>query len=164
VRAGRVVPPPGIGACAALFRHDGVGRDLVLASKYRNRRDAMPWIGSTMAALVEEVPDLVTWAPTAPARRRGRGFDQAELLARHVARALRVPCRPSLSRLPGEAQTGRSAIERRRGVGFRSRPVGGRVLVVDDVVTTGATLAAAAAALRAAGAASVDAVVASHRR
>src|SRR5436853_66800 len=59
--------------------------------------------------------DVVTWAPTTTARRRQRGFDQAEHLARAVGAALAVPVRPCLIRRAGAAQTGRSAGERRRG-------------------------------------------------
>lgn len=163
-RAGPVAAPVGIDACTALLHHDGAGRALVLACKYRNRRDALPWLGAEMAALVASPPDLVTWAPTTPARRGTRGYDQAELLARRVARSLGRPCRGLLARLPGEAQTGRSAAARREGVAFVARPVrAARVLLVDDVLTTGSTLGAAAAALRSAGAGAVDAVVAAHR-
>jgi predicted amidophosphoribosyltransferase len=107
--------------------------------------------------LAAPVPDIVTWAPTTAVRRRQRGFDQAELLARAVARRLGLPCRSLLARRPGPPQTGRALAERRGGPGFRPRrAVSGRsVLIVDDVVTSGSTAAAAAGALRSAGARSV---------
>jgi len=105
----------------------------------------------------------VTWVPTSNARRRQRGFDQAELLARAVARELDRPCRSRLVRAPGPAQTGRSRTERLRGPTFSI--VGGHgdpsaVLVVDDVLTTGATVSAAASTLRSAGVDRIDVAVA----
>jgi predicted amidophosphoribosyltransferase len=104
---------------------------------------------------------VVTWAPTTTSRRRARGFDQAELLARGVASELRRPCRGLLSRRSGPAQTGRAGEERRRGVAFEAlEPVPATVIVVDDVLTTGATLTAAAAALRSASSISVIAATA----
>jgi predicted amidophosphoribosyltransferase len=68
-----------------------------------------------------------------------------------------------LRRRPGPPQTGRSLIERRRGPSFDVRcPSPERVLVVDDIVTSGATVTAAALALRAGGALEVRAVVAAR--
>jgi len=142
-----------------------VGRELVARLKYRNARAAVPFLASAIAALVDpSAVDVVTWAPTAAARRRGRGFDQAQVLARAVARCLRRPCRSLLHRRPGSpCQTGRTLAERRRGPAFDARcRVTGRVLVIDDIVTSGATVAAAAAALREGGAASVGVAVAAR--
>ena len=174
--------PPGVDGCAALLEYDGAGRELVARLKYRNARSSVPFLARGMAALAlaatsadadvdapgdrpgVDVVDVVTWAPTTPARLRARGFDQAEVLARAVARRLGVPSRRLLRRGGGPAQTGRGALARHQGPAFAPCRAlrGGRVLLVDDVVTTGATVAAAARALREAGAARV-AVVAAAR-
>ncbi len=141
--------------------------------KYRNHRAVLPGLAAAMTSLVVEpgtpmAIDVVTWAPTTPARRRQRGFDQAELLARRIARHLRRPCRRLLVRLPGEAQTGRPLAERQGAPSFRPRPrprlwlPHSSVLVVDDVITSGATMAAAARALRLAGATTVAALAAAR--
>ena len=151
--------------CVALLRYEGPAREVVTQLKYRNARATAGWLAGRMAALVADAPiEVATWAPTTELRRRSRGFDQAEVLARRVARHLGLPCLPLLARVPGPPQTGRTLLERRDGPQFLARRsvVGRHVLVVDDVVTTGATLSAAARALRSAGAAGVVGLAAAH--
>jgi len=150
--AALVPAPPG--AVPALVAYEGVARELVAALKFRHARRLARPLAAGMAELVPPgLASVVTWAPTSPARRRQRGYDQAELLARALAAELGLPCRSLLERIGGGHQTGLDRVHRLAGPAFRPRPpVPVRVLVVDDVTTTGATLLAAAGALRAAGA------------
>ena len=141
----------------------GRPRDVLLGFKYGNRRQlahhfAGLLVNRLLAAGVRPRDiDVVTWAPTSRQRRQRRGFDQAELVARRVAAQMGVPCRRLLDRDGGPAQTGLDRATRLHGPVFRASPsaAGRRVLVVDDVVTTGSTLRSAEAAIRRAGAVSV---------
>ena len=156
--------PPVFDWARAAGVYTGALRDAVQRFKFGRR----PALARPLAALVLEqcaaavLPGAVLVpVPLARARERERGFNQAALLAERVARALGAPLRPRwLARPRATApQTALSAAERRVNVSgaFVASPsaAGADVVLVDDVLTTGATAAECARALRAAGARSV---------
>ncbi len=110
--------------------------------------------------------DAITWVPLARRRRAERGYDQARALAVAVARLRRVPAvRLVRRRVASGPQARRSGEERRtamHGAFEPARAAPATVLVVDDVLTTGATAAACAEALATAGARRVHVVAAAR--
>lgn len=145
----------GIGQVGALFAYEGVGATLIQSFKFRDGRLLASAFADHLATEIAEAMDLpsaISWLPTSARRRRERGFDQAEILARAVGRRLGVPVRSLLRRTSTAAQTGLSWEERSHNVAFRARRRAcgrcrGAVALIDDVCTTGATVRAAAAAL-----------------
>ncbi len=150
-----LAPPHGLDSLDALLAYDDVSRPLLVAVKYRNALSSIDVLAPALASLLAPLASsaVVTWAPTTAARRRRRGFDQAEVVAAAIARALHRPTRRLLRRIDGPPQTGRSRLERQGAARFA--PVGvapAQLVLVDDVCTTGATLSEAAETLRSAGA------------
>lgn len=149
----------------ACWSHDGSAAELVRELKYRRATTAVTPLADAMALLVPPV-DLITWAPSSSERRRSRGFDQAELLARAVASRAGLPVRRLVRRRNDLPQTARDREGRLAGPSLQPR---GRrlrrfptVLVIDDVSTTGATLRAMAEVLRSHGAGEVAGLVATR--
>jgi predicted amidophosphoribosyltransferase len=146
----------------AALRYDEDVRRLVRAWKEQGQRG----LAEDAAALVADVVArpaavLVTFVPADPGRRLRRGYHPAQRLAEALARRWQLPCEPRLQRSgPSRRQRGLSLAERRRNVrdAFRSAPVRGSIVLVDDVYTSGATAHAAASALRAAGGARIEVV------
>jgi len=162
----RANPPPFDGLRAA-FVYDARARVLVHALKYRGMTALAPPMASLMArALRGSVEaEAIVPVPLAGRRRRTRGYNQAEVLARALGEELGLPVAPrALRRTRETAPQARAADSnaRRRNVegAFEAAAdaAGRRLMLVDDVTTTGATLSACARALREAGAASVWAV------
>lgn len=149
--------------CRALYEYDSVSRSLVLSGKNFGRRDLLREAARSMAAEVDRAFgvdfDAVSFVPATASHRRERGFDQGRVLARAVARSLDLPSRPLLRRR-GASQKGRDREERFAGPEIRTRVarVPATILLIDDVITTGASLQAASRALRSAGAEHVSAI------
>ena len=161
---------------AAAFSYEGPARSLVKACKFRKLRS----IAAEMAALAgprfaqvcdaggERLPfSAATWVPTTAGRRLERGFDQAELFAQELASGAGLAAAPLLARTRAAGK--QSALDRAgragnvHGAVVCTQPVGSppaadthttrfpRVLIIDDVYTTGETLNECATALSAAG-------------
>jgi ComF family protein len=160
---------PWVHTVVAAWEYDDAARALVLALKLEGRRDAAPPLVHAMAATVARsglLGEAVTWVPGRPSDIRARGFDHAELLARLVAPRIGLRARSLLFRRGSPPdQSGLSAAQRRQNLigAFEARPCNGRVIVVDDVITTGATARACAAALRAGGAEMVELLAACRK-
>lgn len=159
--------PPGFDRAWSSAPYEGVVRDLVAALKFRRllpvadlMADRIHWLAPAHLLSGAVVP-----VPASPPRRRRRGFDPAGELAGALAERLEAPLTACLTRRGGRRQVGRRRAERLGHppqVSAATR-VPRSVILVDDVLTTGATLTACAKALRAGGAQRVVAVTFARR-
>ena len=161
---------PAFQGARSLYLYEGAAREAVHALKYNYLSALAQPMAQLMARYVEEEEDieadLLVAVPLYARRQRLRGYNQSALLARELSRLCGLPLAGrGLARRRNTPPQARSvdAEARKRNVADafiadRRRVEGKRVLLIDDVMTTGATLDACARALRQAGAASVWAV------
>jgi ComF family protein len=161
--------PPAYDRARAALEYGDISRDLVLALKYQGRRDSLDLLASWMAAAGADLltgAHLIVPVPLHYIRLVRRGFNQSAWLAAALSRRTSIPLAvDTLTRTRSTPiQGGLSADGRRRNVqgAFKVRPSrmtkvkGQKILLVDDVLTTGATAEACSRALKRANAACVE--------
>lgn len=152
----------------APFAFEGPARASIHHLKYGGVRGVGRALGAAMATCVPPGADVATWVPLARRRKAERGFDQARVLAAAVGRETGLPVRRLLRRVVSTGPQARRDAEARRAAmrgSFVARDraaVPDHVLLVDDVLTTGATAAACAEILLAQGASRVSLLVAAR--
>lgn len=165
--------PPAYDRARAPLVYDGTGRRLIHQFKYSDRMDLAPLLARLMVGAGQELlagADMVVPVPLHRRRLIGRRFNQAAILARAVARISDVAERPDLliRARPTAHQVGLSRARRWRNVAGAFRlaegvdVTGHHVVLIDDVLTSGATVEACAGVLRRAGAGKIDVLTAAR--
>lgn len=151
----------------AIVRYEDAAKDLIWKLKFGRARAGAQEIGELLAAAAHvsfaDKPVVVS-VPTAPVRVRQRGYDQAALIAKAFAAEAGLPYAALLRRSGKQKQVGATKAQRLQQIQGAYRPVkraqiqGANILLVDDVLTTGATFENCARVLLQAGARRVDAL------
>jgi ComF family protein len=163
----RDCPPPAVATTRAPFVYEGPAREAIHRLKFTGWRDVAAALAGAIAACPDPAPaDVVTWVPLARRRLAERGYDQARALAVGLAHRRDLPVvrllRRAIATGPQAKRRGAERREAMRGAFTAVRPPPPRVLLVDDVLTTGATAASCAETLLRAGAKEVHVVAAAR--
>ena len=162
--------------CYAPFFYEEPLRSAFLRYKFSGREHYAAifgkWMADCLTGQEQTEFDFVTFAPLSRLRRWRRGYDQAELLAKEIASHLNLPLVPTLTkayRSPLSQLEGERSIRSARIMGAYSLRKGAdvrekRILLVDDITTSGATLSACAQVLKCAGASEITCVTLAQKR
>jgi ComF family protein len=169
VSAAATADPPEYDRARAVARFDRVMRDLVHDLKFRDRHDARRLFGRWLVEAGAELlagADAIVPVPLTRWRLLGRRFNQAAILAEEISRLTDTPAEPQalVRTRRTQPQVGLTRVQRRKNVAgafavassHAAKISGARIVLVDDVITTGATARACARALKRAGAAGID--------
>lgn len=160
--------------CASRLRHvwpttlyEGLAKDILQRYKFARAQAAAEILAEHMNNILPHFPadTVVSYVPTATKRARQRGYDQAELLARSLAVKRELSCKRLVTRLTQTRQVGANRAQRIAQMQHAfclaspRQPIPKKVLLIDDILTTGATIESVAVVLRSAGVRHVDAAV-----
>ena len=153
---------PFLSGAFALWYYEGPARNSILRYKFGHKRSYARDYGAILADKLSNVQqyDLIVWVPVSSLRKLRRGFDQVELVARVFCKELGITPMPCLKKIRhNPPQSGiASAAQRRANVLGAYKVIdpnmvrGKRILLLDDIITTGATISECAKTLMAAGA------------
>ena len=166
---------PHIPVCVSPLFYEGVVRESLLRYKFSGASCYAKTYGDFLRKCIDENGiscDIITWVPLSRLRLRKRGYDQARLLAQELAIRSGIPClrllkktrNTSAQSLAGGAANRKQNISRAYAALDQKSIKGKKILLVDDIVTTGSTLAECARILSGAGASSVSAVTLARHR
>lgn len=172
----RKTKPQFLDSFAAVWYYEGSVRESLLRFKFRGARSYAGCYGRHLAMVLAKTDpegyDLLTWVPVSTLRKLGRGYDQVELIARVTARELGMEAVPALKKIRHNRPQSRipdAAARRANVLGvYRVKDPeslsGKRVLLLDDILTTGATMSEAARMLKTAGAKEVHGAAVAARK
>lgn len=169
IRGERCRQLPEAEICTSLLQYKGEVRQSILRYKFRGLSFYSSFYADLMADVLdreEYACDVITWVPLSRKRLRKRGYDQAKLLAEDFARKTGYPCEALLKKVRNTAPQSGTAGKEERKTNIRDAYLlmdgkdlaGKTVLLIDDIVTTGATLSECASVLRKGGAERVKAL------